>query len=1198
MKPITKFILPSLLTTLAVTLTGIIFQATPVWAENSGGDHHDSSTTEGSSTNGGRSCPDNSCNSVIYSGATGVTTITVTEETRDTGVHVPSVCSNAACSSFNYTPSESVITTGDAEIGSTYYLVGMFADSDGVVYIDGQPVQVQKGDLITYIPVVSDGSNGLSSLWSLANSRRATEYGIGMTFNEFVALYHQMLPYLNKEFSLTDLVGFGGLLKKLGIPPEELCKIISCDETPPPPPAKLSCHVGSHVGWTEGKAQVNNLTTETGWTEEVWARPGDTIRFKIDYCWGAQAVAGTLGDPSSPWAINDEGITQTNTDSYYPSKGGGVNIGKQWFQISANKGNNYLFGENEQYIGSSTHTLTKPHNETIGPATENVVPNEYVDSTGDYAFVVYSPSSKPADSNSYVCSIYDFANFTLDGSNGFQIPGATAGGCTASGRTGSLSEAGSKISQTISYNNITAWQQWKHQESGGCYGCTHTEAKEYEISKRVKYQKDADTLIENNPKIKTSPFKSAAEARSGAGNEWGLIEKHANSTKVFGKPGDGDCDESGCAALGWAHKVPKGCRRCIKEHYADQYNEDGTIKCYNCELVCDEWESYDCYKSCVGSSCNSSWGPRISKTAVSYNDPVYNYTTSAANLGTESSTATVNIPYSYRTAVTSAIQEGEVIYLGETVSSFFTASITPRIVTNVRSGEAYATVVPGFIRAVEFVVDAGNNLGSASGSSNAGGTDPCSYFAGLGMISNCNTIWEEHGEGGMLNGEGRYAGKTYTHSEERVVPDIYPVGSKYCVAVGVSTSDSHSQPDVQTVSGMSNISGWRISGLSCRTIAKKPNFQIWNGNFYTKGAVRTSITKKRVGARLGDPIQPTGYFGSWEEYIISAKGNVSGMSSAAGLGYYGEYNKRMLGLQGGTSPDKSFCELSHMTIANSNCASEDKDSGRYYAGNSQIEDSMTTVLERIRSRYLTSTHGIVTLENGATHIYPDQANISTSELHSIAHGALANTQLSGSVIRQTKSAINSEAEQTTSNYASNVLIIHVDGTLTIDTDICTGDGTCGSNSPLILANRNNDIYDNIYSLPQIIIIADAGIVIKNNVTQIDAWLITNGNINTCNGLSYNSNGFSSNACAKQLIVNGPVFANSLTLVRNSGADGGAGTGNAAGGDPITFNLSDDGSIQPGEIFNLRPDVLYWAYSQAQRFSQANVTYSRELAPRY
>lgn len=1210
MKRLSKAALVSLLL-VASAFIGLFFLSSSVLADtagNTGGNEHDSTEIGGDSTNSGGSCPNNSCGSVVYSGATGIAAIPVTEQTKSEGIHVPSVCTNSGCTSFNYTPSENTIKTGDAAIGSTYYMAAMYADADGIVYVDGVAKEVKKGDVITYIPFESNGSNGLSSLWSVANSRR--EYG-NISFNDAMTLYHQMLAYLNRELSLSELVAFGGLLKEIGIPPEDICEIGLCDgDTPTPTPTPTSCHIGSHVGWTEGKAEVTNMTTGTGWTGLVWARPGDTVRFKIDYCWGAQAVGGSNGNPSSPWAINNEGITQSNGDSFYPSRGGGVNIGRQWFQISASKGNGYLFGENEQYIGSSRHILTQPHNTTIGPATENQVPNEYVDSTSDYAFVVLSPSSKAVDADRYNCSLFDFGAFTINGSHGYQIPGVGTGSCAAiSGNGGNMNDAGSSFSQTITYDNITAWQQWGHIKSGkDCNSCCNYDEGRplWECLGRSDDEKNDRTITNQN---RYFDAWGSADAAKGA-STYGLYNPYANDTDEH----EHQCETLSCGIKQWWSTNHYSSDECLcGTHCEDKYAMvNGELKkvgrdcgICNCSLTCVNHSSsistddkgtasgQHCSCDCDGCYCHG-WGPEwVSK----YVEPTnFNYTTSAANLGTTSSTATVNVPYSYRTSLTSAIQEGDVIYLGETVFSAFTASIIPRVVSEVRPGEAYATVVPGRIQAVEFVVDANSNLNPATGSSNADDKDPCEYYKDLGRISDCNTIWEERGAGGYLNEEGRYGGKTYSTSVNRVVPDVYPVGSKYCVAVGISTSDSHGQPDTQVVHDMSSPSGWRISNLSCRTIAKKPNFQVWNGTFYTKGSIKTSTTIKRVGANLGDPSDPTGYFGSWEEYIISAKGNVTGMSSAAGLGYYGGYNNRMLGLQGGASPGKSFCDLSRMTIANDDCASEA--GGKYFAGNSMIEDSAATLLERIRSRYLSATHGINQLENGATYIYPDQANISTSELYRISHGALANTQLSGSVIRQTKSAINAKSEQTTRNYASNALIIHVDGTLTIDTDICTGNGTCGSNPNLVLTQRNSDYYTNIYSLPQVLIIADGGIVIKDNVTQIDAWLITNGNINTCNGLTYNSNDFSANACANQLIINGPIFANSLTLARNSGANGGVGSGNPAGGNPITFNLTDDGSVQPAEIINLRPDVLFWAYSQAQRFSQANVTYTRELAPRY
>ena len=47
-----------------------------------------------------------------------------------------------------------------------------------------------------------------------------------------------------------------------------------------------------------------------------------------------------------------------------------------------------------------------------------------------------------------------------------------------------------------------------------------------------------------------------------------------------------------------------------------------------------------------------------------------------------------------------------------------------------------------------------------------------------------------------------------------------------------------------------------------------------------------------------------------------------------------------------------------------------------------------------------------------------------------------------------------------------------------------------------------------------------------------------------------------------------------------------------------YAISDDGSVAPAEIFNLRSDAYYWGVGQAQRSGIAEVVYQRELAPRY
>ena len=285
-----------------------------------------------------------------------------------------------------------------------------------------------------------------------------------------------------------------------------------------------------------------------------------------------------------------------------------------------------------------------------------------------------------------------------------------------------------------------------------------------------------------------------------------------------------------------------------------------------------------------------------------------------------------------------------------------------------------------------------------------------------------------------------------------------------------------------------------------------------------------------------------------------------------------------------------------MTISNEGC---DNDLGTI--GYSNIRKSMDVILERLYSRYTnpSSSDGVSVLANGATYVNYN-GDINTSQIKNLSganSSLLVNTEFGPSYIRQTKSSINSESEQTTSNYASNTLVIYVNGKLTIDTNICTGSGDCsiGNNGGyLTLQGRNNDWYSNIYSLPQVLIIAKKGIVVTENVNQIDAWLITDGNVDTCAQFKVGSG--SSEQCTNPLIINGPVIAKSLTLDRTAGAN--PGSGNPDTSNVLYKNLANDGSITPGEIFNLRPDTLFWAYGQSQRSSRANVTYTRELAPRY
>lgn len=1081
----------------------------------------------------------------------------------------------------------------DSPPGSTVYVYGIFAGRNGTLNSTNGRVSVTENQFLAPISVAGIQKADGSWMKEFSAAYYAKEvYGTtyrknarGLNEASLIAKYKQLLAAgkltIDQLFNPTfDFFGdWDALIEILG--EEQVAQILAEIPAPVAPPVPLmSCHGGSHYGWAEGKAQVQNMTTGTGWTDEVWARPGDTVQFMIQYCWGVGAVGGSLGNSSSPYAIYPGGAARTF----------GAPVNEVWFSLSATQNEKYLFGENEQVISGGTNDLKRllanPHQQTIG-ATGVGFSDSNVDKTGDYAFTVLSPGSK--DSGKYACTIYDFSPYYT--SPGYQIPGIAEGSCPAIANNGGVmsdvSNSYGIISQTIKYNRATAWQMYKHDQNGNCISnCTAQPESPSEPQVSIEnsgLHNEYNTLNEYNINRYGDEFQTLAAATGAGGNAWGLIHKHGGDTSMHQR----DCDSSSCGISGWHKWVTNGCsRRCNCYSWSDSSGSHES--CEDCP--------YDCYIDCPPQSGCESKGPNGKK----YFFPIYNYSTGMKDEGEQSSTAKVNVPYNYYTSTKSGLNEDDRIYLGEEVTSNFVVSILPRSNTSVHNGEPYATLHDGRIQAVEFIVSAEDNIDAVGGSENTP-QDPCAYYqSNLRVISGCNTIWNVDP---MLNPQGRYGGWTYTQVVDRVVPDNPNafsedlVGARYCVAVGISHSDSHGQPGGGTVSGMSNPSDWRVSGASCRTIAKKPNFQVWNGNMYTNGSIITSQTRKHVNANLGDSADPTGLFGSWDEYYVMAADEVTGFSSGAGLGYYGKERNTSLGLQGGNNPNTDQCDLSKMTIANESCYSSDVGSTGY----SNLRKNMDAVIERLYSRYTnpSSANGVSVLANGATYVNYN-GDIATSQIQNLS-GAnstlLVNTEFGPSYIRQTKSSVNSESEQTTSNYASNTLVIYTTGKLTIDTNICTGSGDCsiGNNGDyLTLQGRNSDWYNNIYSIPQVLIIAKKGIDVKENVNQIDAWLVTDGNVNTCTEFTIGSG--SSEQCTNPLIINGPVVAKSLSLNRTAGANPGSGAEDTS--NVLYKNLANDGSVTPGEIFNLRPDTLYWAYGQSQRFSQANVTYTRELAPRY
>jgi hypothetical protein len=122
----------------------------------------------------------------------------------------------------------------------------------------------------------------------------------------------------------------------------------------------------------------------------------------------------------------------------------------------------------------------------------------------------------------------------------------------------------------------------------------------------------------------------------------------------------------------------------------------------------------------------------------------------------------------------------------------------------------------------------------------------------------------------------------------------------------------------------------------------------------------------------------------------------------------------------------------------------------------------------------------------------------------------------------------------------------------------------------------NAALNSIRDIPQVIIIAK-DINIQDAVTNVDSWLIASDTINTCSNFTGN---LTSNKCAQELDVNGPVITGRLLLNRTAGAD----AGNQSGA--------------PAERFNLRPDAYLWAQLLASGNNKAQTVYSQELPPRF
>lgn len=275
-------------------------------------------------------------------------------------------------------------------------------------------------------------------------------------------------------------------------------------------------------------------------------------------------------------------------------------------------------------------------------------------------------------------------------------------------------------------------------------------------------------------------------------------------------------------------------------------------------------------------------------------------------------------------------------------------------------------------------------------------------------------------------------------------------------------------------------------------------------------------------------------FGSWSEQLVIAGRTISNFASGASLGYAFGYK---FDLPGGGSSGK-LEDNSPLTISNSQSDA---------IGNAGFSVS-SNIVSLLKSRYA------------------DEKKQSSIDINGLWMGKDSGTK-----------------------------VYYSDDTVTIKNDICyvdtSVDGGCTvSDDSIRLIDQNLGGIDSASQIPQVLIFAK-DIKIAPGVKRVDAWLIADNELDTC--VDFETNPMS---CNKTLMINGPVFANKLSLHRIAGADAGSGV-HEEGADPRFQNLANDGSTTPAEIFNLRPDVYLWASAEAQKHADAVTVYTRELAPR-
>lgn len=529
---------------------------------------------------------------------------------------------------------------------------------------------------------------------------------------------------------------------------------------------------------------------------------------------------------------------------------------------------------------------------------------------------------------------------------------------------------------------------------------------------------------------------------------------------------------------------------------------------------CDE---RDVYNECYVDTCRDS-------------DLYYGYSQG----GTASDTSYVHVPYNFRNTATVNIRDS-LVYAGETMT-IGSATVTVGGKQNDKTKGFYATRVDG---AQTKLVGYLSSSSTGTAKDNYGNSNICSALPVKN--GNCNELNSYTGmtlnSGGVIGFTSSlgFAGQSYNVYDAKA-------GDYYCVVAAVYPSTSGADTNL----GAYGDRNWYISAPSCRVIAKKPSFQVWGGSVYSEKSVKTSVAEKNnltgIYGYSTSSKSSTTVFGSWVEQAVISNGLVSGLASGAATGELAvapwSGSKEGAGV--------SYCTYRvPLSIANFSTIGEQICPNYQQTGNAGLSN---VAIDRDALMNYWGIMGVSYVEKASINLAKDFV-----ETKSIQGNLLRYTEPVGSISQISLSAATIPKGITH--------IVWTSGNVRIDGNIV----------------YENTTYRAQKEIPKLLIYAKGNIVISCNVDRVDAIIVAEGQVKTCDSDSVNSR-----ANSRQLTINGMIVTDSLVLNRTYGAKEGSGSG------------------IPAEIINYDTSAIVWGNNMAEAndFETLTTVYQHEIAPRY